>query len=255
MKSRLLVAIVLVVTLIGGCTGEPLKTPGIPEVTKTSLVEIQREVRPGVYMSNVLTDFSLPATGYTVYIVGEAHGNRETKQVFQNYLKDLYQEAGLRDVVLEEHQAYEPDTNAYVLGKADVLPEELCRRADILGLIRDFNATLPEDGKVTVHLVDVDSPLPVIYKHLTELHAKLGPKGASMNIPPLSEVETWGPKSAYDLIAGLQSAAAGQPDVLQELATLRLSFRWYFGGHELDGNSPVKKNFVSLREEIITQNI
>jgi hypothetical protein len=190
-----------------------------------------------------------------VYIVGERHGNQETKQLFQIYLRSLHQKAGVRDVVLEEHQAYEPDANAYVLGRMDMLPEELCRRADILGLIREFNATLSEDEKVKVHLVDVDSPLPVIYKHLTDLHVRLGSKGASIQIPPLSELETWGPKSSYDLIADLQSAAADQPDILKELETLRLSFRWYFGGDELDSNTWATKNFMPLREEIITQNI
>jgi hypothetical protein len=255
MKRRLLAGVLLVVLAIAGCTEETLKTPEISRPTETATAAIGIEARPGVYISNDLADFPFPISGYEVYIVGETHGNKEAKQLFQTYLQSLHRDAGVRDVVLEEHQAYEPDANEYILGKTDVLPEELCRRTDVLGLIREFNRGLPDDQKVTVHLVDVDSPLAVIYKHLTDLHTRLGANSASIQIPPLSEMETWGPKSTYDLIASLESAAADQPDALKELKTLRLSFKWYFGGNELDSNTKIMKTFVPLREDIITQNI
>jgi hypothetical protein len=253
--KRLLVLILLAALAIEGCSSKPVETQEAPTATQISVVEVPQEVRPGIYMSNDPADFPFPTSGYDVYIMGEAHGNRETKQLFQTYLKALYQEAGVRDVVLEEHSAYEPDANAYVSGKTDTLPEELCRRTDILGLIREFNTKLPEDQKVRVHLVDVDSPLAVIHKHLTDLSVRLGAKGASIQISPVSEMETWGPKSAYDLIAEFQSAAADQPDILAELATLRLSFKWYFAGNKLDGNTDAAPNFMPLREDIITQNM
>jgi hypothetical protein len=255
MERRLLAGILLVVLATVGCNWEALKTPEILRPTETATAAIEIEAQPGVYISNDFKNFPLPTSGYTVYIIGESHGNRETKQLFLTYLQNLHREAGVREVVLEEHQAYEPDANEYVWGKRDVLPEELCRRTDILGLIREFNAALPDDQKVSVDLVDVDSPLAVLYKHLTDLHTQLGAKGASIQIPPLSEIETWGPKSAYDLIADLQNAAADQPDILRELATLRLSFKWYFAGNELDSNTKATSNYMPLREDIITQNM
>jgi hypothetical protein len=225
MKIRSLAVVFLIIFMAVGCTGSALQGTEVPTATQTPVVEVQ----PGIYMSNDVAVFPFAASGYDVYIVGETHGNQETKELFQTYLRMLYKDAGVRDLVLEEHSAYEPDANEYVLGKTGALPEELCRRMDILGLIRQFNTTLLEDQKVNVHLVDVDSPLAIIDKHLVDLSTQLALKGISIQIPPLSEMEMWGPKSAYDLIASLQNAAADQPDVLKELAVLRMSFKWYFG--------------------------
>ncbi len=167
MKRKLLIGLLLAVLLLVGCAGEKQTTPAITQVTETSTAEADREVRPGIYMSNDLTDFPFPTSGYDVYIVGERMEIRRPSSSFK-FISDPYikrQACGMW--CLEEHQAYESDANAYVLGRTDnVLPGELCLRADILGLIREFNESLSPDEKVTVHLVEVDSPLSVVYKHL-----------------------------------------------------------------------------------------
>jgi len=258
MSLRQLAGILLGVLLIGGCSGETLKTPEMRTPTDTPVAEINKEIRPGIYMSNDFADFPLPISGYNVYIIGEAHGNWETKQFFQVYLRRLYNDAGLRDVILEEHQAYESDANEYIQGKIGVLPEELCRRTDILGIIREFNAKLPENDKVVVHLVDLDSPLSVIYKHLTQLHAQLGSKGEAIDLPSLSEFETWSNKQVIDLLTEFESAVVGQPDILNGLETIHQSFRWHAMGNDLDTINPSLykwKSYNTPREDIISRNV
>lgn len=237
MKTRILACVLLITFLFGGCANA--------------------EVLPGVYMSNDPDDFPIPTSGYTVYIVGETHGNRETKLVFQAYLQSLYKKADLRDVILEEDQAYESDANAYVQGLTDTLEQGLCLRADILGQIREFNSNLPDDERVTVHLVDIDSPLPIVYKHLTELHSKLGSAGRTIQIPDLSVFETWSPKQLYDLIDELRNASANQPDILNGLDTVYWALRWYFLGNRVDTGWPTgsRRTYAPIREDVITKNI
>ena len=45
-------------------------------------------------MSSDPADFPFSTSGYTVYFVGEAHGNQETKMVFQAYLKNCMKSLG-----------------------------------------------------------------------------------------------------------------------------------------------------------------
>jgi hypothetical protein len=158
---------------------------------------------------------------------------------------------------LEEDQAYETEANANVNGLSDTSPDGLCLRADILGQIRDFNSKLPDDEKVTVHLVDVDSPLSIVYKHLTELHSNLGQAGETIQIPGLSEFETWSPGQLYDLIDELRAVSADQPVILNGLDTIYWSLRWYFLGNRVDTGWPVgsRRTYAPIREDVITKNI
>lgn len=246
MKTRILAGILVVVVVIGGCTGETVQE-----------TEFVGEVRPGVYSSSDPADFPFPTSGYTIYMVGEAHGNRETKRVFQAYLQSLYKETGLRDVILEEDQAYEADANAYIHGLTDVLHEKLCLRADILGMIRDFNTELPMDEKVVVHLVDVDSPMPTIYKHVTELHQQLGPAAESIQLPEFSDFNTWVPRQRKEFVEALQDIPTSQPGILNGLDTVSLSLEWYLLGNRMDVGWPqgLRRRFAPLREDVITKNI
>lgn len=236
MKTRALASVLLIVVLLGGCAKNI-------------------EVRPGVYMSNDPADFPFPTSGYTVYFVGETHGNHETKSVFQAYLKKLHKKAGLRDVILEEDQAYETEANAYVHGETDELPTGLCLRADILGQIREFNSNLPEGKMVTVHLVDVDSPFPAVYKHLTELYQQLGSAAQSIQFPDFSEFIMWSPEKMYELVEELKNIPTDDPDVSNELQTIYMSIEWFSLGNDMDTGRGPRKSFFPMREEIITQNI
>ncbi len=256
MKPRQLTCLLLAIFLIGGCAGEIQKDSQVAQATETPTAEINREVRPGIYMSNDPADFPFPTSGYDVYFVGETHGNPQTKQVFQAYLEKLYKEAGVRDVILEEDQVYETEANAYVQGSTDVFPHNICLRADILGQIREFNAALAAGEKVRVHLVDVDSPLPSIYQHIRDLHQPLGSAAADVSIPELSEFTNWSPKQRKDLVMELKKASAGQPAILNELETVDLSLKWYTMGNRLDENVPVgfQKYFGPIREDVMTKN-
>lgn len=248
MKTRSIKVVLSVALVLAGCS--QAETP-------TAVPVVAPEVLPGIYMSNEPANFPFPTVGYTVYIVGEEHGNRETKSIFQAYLQKLYKEAGLRDVVLEEDQAYQTDANAYVHGLTDKLSAGLCLRTDILGQIRDFNASLPAEEQVVVHLMDVDSPVPIIYKHLTELHDQIGSAADAIQIPGLDEFKAWQPASMYALIEKLRNASKNQPDILNGLDTVYWSIQWHLLGNEVDTGrltgSP--DNFFPLREDVITQNM
>jgi len=209
-------------------------------------------------MSSDPADFPFPTSGYTVYIVGETHGNNETKLVFQAYLKKLYDNAGLRDVILEEDQAYETEANAYIHGLTDELPKGLCLRADILGKIREFNSGRSDNDKVNVHLVDVDSPLPTIYQHLLEIHQQLGSAGESISFPDFSEFREWHGKDMYSLIDEMRKASNEHPDIINGLDTVKLSLDWYFIGNRLEIGWPrgtTRSTFAPIREDIITKNV
>jgi hypothetical protein len=117
-----------------------------------------RNLPQGVIATNDPSSLPLPTSGYQVYLVGEAHGNQQTKAVLIGYLNLLYNKSSLRDVFLEEDQAYEEEAQSFVQGLQDNLPEGLCLRADILNLLREFNQGLLLNKKIRVHLVDIDSP-------------------------------------------------------------------------------------------------
>jgi len=243
MKTRVLASVLLIAVLIGGCA--KAETPSITEV------------RPGVYMSSDPVDFPFPTNGYTIYIVGETHGNRETKTVFQTYLKKLYEEASLRDVILEEDQAHEAKANAYVHGLIDEFPNELCLRADILGIIREFNSGLSDNEKVNVHLVDVDSPLTAIHRHLAGIYQQLDTTGESILFPDFSEFREWHGQEMYTLIDEMRSVSNNQPDIINGLDTVKLSLDWYFIGNRLEIGWPrgTRSTVAPIREDIITKNI
>ena len=259
MKRRLLACILLVVLVIAGCNGGTQNVSEIskPVPTAAATIEIEKEVRPGIYISNDLEDFPFPTSGYEVYFVGEVHGNPQTKQVFQTYLERLYKEAGVRDVILEEDQVYEGEANAYVQGSADAFPHNLCLRTDILGIIRAFNTGLPAEEKVRVHLVDVDSPLPSIHQHIRDLHQGLGSAAAAISVPELSEFTDWSPKQQKDLVTALKEVSTGLPNILNELETVDLSLKWYNLGNQLDENPPqgLSKYFAPIREDVMTKNV
>ena len=247
MKTRVVANILLIVFMLLGCA----------EAETSSATNSATEVRPGVYMGNDPAEFKFPTSGYTVYIVGETHGNNEAKLVFQSFLENLYQDAGLRDVILEEDQAYETEANAYIHGLTDELPKGLCLKADILGIIRDFNSGRSDNEKVNVHLVDVDSPLPTIYQHLLEIHQQLGSAGESISFPDFSEFREWLQKDMYSLIDEIRKASHDQTDIINGLDTVSLSIEWYFLGNRLDTGMArgIRYTFGPIREDVITKNI
>lgn len=216
-----------------------------------------REIRPGVYVTDEPDSLPLPTDGYRLYIVGEAHGNRETKALFIAYLKRLHAQAGLRDVILEEDQAYESTANAFVLGESETLLPALCLRNDVLSLIREFNATLPENEKVKVHLVDVDSPLSTAHLHLQSLRKRIGVPADAIQIPELAEFETLSPAQMYGLISELKTAAAEDAYVVNGLQTVRDSIQWYFLGNRIETGPAVgfRFSFAPIREDIIARNV
>lgn len=237
MKTRLTAALSLVILALTACA--------------------KQEIRPGVYVTDDPASLPFPTTGYRVYIVGEAHGNRETKSVFIAYLKRLHAEAGVRDVIIEEDQAYEAAANAFVLGESETLLPALCLRTDVLTLIRDFNTAQPDGEKVKVHLADVDSPLSTVHLHLQSLREQIGAPAAEIQIPEVAEFETWSPKQMYGLIDEMETAVAGDAYVINGLQTVHDSIQWYLLGNRIETGEAVgsRFTFAPIREDVITNNV
>jgi hypothetical protein len=237
MKTRVIAAFLLILLCLTACANQ--------------------EIRPGVYVTEDVASLPLPTEGYRLYIVGEAHGNRETKLLFITYLKRLHAKAGIRDVILEEDQAYENIANAFVSGESDSLIPELCLRTDVLTLIREFNAAQPEGEKIKVHLVDVDSPMSTVHLHLQSLREQIGAPAEAIQIPELTEFETWNRGEMYKLIRELEAAAVEQPAALNGLETAHDSLRWYFLGNRIETGEAVgyRSLFAPIREDVITRNV
>src|SRR5690554_2132443 len=90
--------------LLPGCAAAPLWESLSAEPTPIAMPSM---VRPGVYTAQHLDEIPLPTESYQVYIVGEQHGVAEVRQLFADYLERLYA-GGLRDVILEAPQGYQP---------------------------------------------------------------------------------------------------------------------------------------------------
>src|SRR5690606_34184081 len=214
----LLAAAVIIILVLPGCAAVPLRESLSAQPTPVATPSM---VRPGVYTAQHLDEIPLPTEGYQIYIVGEVHGVTEVHQLFADYLRRLHA-AGLRDVILEESQGYEPDASAFVLGETDTLIEGLCLRADVLQAIRDFNDELPPDGRVRVHLVDLNYTPAAVHAHLLDLQNRLGEAAEQVDIPPVEEFQQWDEYEMASLAERLASVAEAEepsPRILQEFAT------------------------------------
>lgn len=248
----LLAVAVIVSLLLPGCalvnSGASLSTQAVPVATPSL-------VRPGIYTAQHIDELPLPTDGYQVYIVGEQHGIAEVHQLFADYLERLYA-TGLRDVILEESQGYEQDANEFLLGETDTLISGLCLRADVLRAIRDFNDELAPDERVRVHLVDLDYTPAAVHTHLLDIRHSLGEAAQHVDIPPVEEFQQWDEREMASLAQRLAGAAEGaSPRILQELATVKDSIRYwipFIGGEAPSEPSP---ETMAIREVRITENI
>ena len=150
-----------------------------------------QEIRPGVWAGRDLSTMPVPASGYDVYLLGEMHGIRETQDVFMQYLAKLSTTSGLRDVAFEERGVYQPEAEAYVEGRSDALPPQLCLRVEILRALLRFNQGRKANEIIRVHLVDVDSPAPAIRQHLAAIQERI-PAARAVRLPAAAAIKTRG---------------------------------------------------------------
>jgi hypothetical protein len=208
-----------------------------------------QEIRPGVWAGRELQTLPLPATGYQAYLVGEWHGLEENPDFQSQYLALLHKTSGLRDVAIEERGVYEDRAQAYVSGKSDALPGDLCRRAGLIQRIRLLNAGLPESARIRIHLVDIDSPVEAIHEHLVMVRQRIA-GAAKISIPPLKEIKEHGLKT----VAQLQQFTMDSR-TRSELRTIEHSIRAYQQGLEF-GTGPAKGSpYIDDREDAIASNI
>jgi hypothetical protein len=204
----------------------------------------------GVIATNDPSSLPFPTSGYQVYLVGEAHGNQQTKDVLIGYLNLLYSKTSLRDVFLEEDQAYEEEAQSFVQGKQDNLPEGLCLRADILNRLREFNRDLPSDKKIRVHLVDIDSPEQTIRQHLVSLINRIGTSAENIKIPD----ERLNLASMESIIERLTQLTSNR-DILSGLRTVKQSLILFGSGLRIHTGATEGNPLDPVREEAITSNL
>lgn len=208
-----------------------------------------QDLRRGVWATADVSDLPLPVSGYDVHLVGELHGVRESEEVLVEYLARLYAESGLRDVVIEEDAVYQHDAQAYVEGRSNTLPQQLCLRAGLLQALRSFN-----EGKgsefVRVHLVDVDSPAAAIRRHLLALQGQI-PDAATVTVPSDTELKEHGP-ATVDALRQL----ATDPQTLRELRTVEYSLGAFQQGLEVGTtHSFTGSPYLDDREQSIASNM
>jgi hypothetical protein len=205
----------------------------------------------GVCATDDPSSLPLPTSGYQVYLVGEAHGNQETKALFLGYLSRLYRGSSLRDVFLEEDQVYEEEAQAFVRGSRNDLPVGLCLRTDILSGLREFNRNLPVDEQIRVHLIDIDSPEEAIRQHLLRLKNRIGISAENLQISDQEALSVTGTRLLVERLADLTS----DRDILAGLRTVRQSLIAYDEGFR-SHIGPVQGNPAHpAREEAITANL
>lgn len=237
MKIRISLVLLLLASILSGC--------------------VDRQVLPGIYAVEKPDEIPFPTAGYDLYFLGEVHGNREIKLVLVNYLARLYKESGVRDIILEEDQAYETAANEYIHGITEQAPAELCLRADVLAALRQFNVLLPPEEQVSVHLVDVDSPLSTVHAHLKKLYEMMETEAGDVALPDQADFQAMGPGPSLKLVDALIARAGGRPQVVNGLQTVRASIRWYYLGNRMETGQAVGyvSNFAPIREEVITANV
>jgi hypothetical protein len=207
-----------------------------------------QSLAPGGWAGRDLSAFPLPVSGYDVYMLGEVHGVRETVAVFAQYLAKLYEQAGLRDVALEEKPAYEGDAQAYTEGKSDRVPAPLCLRAGVLEAIRRFNQA-HSAGPVRVHLVDIDLNAAAIRDHLLALRRQV-PGAAAVKVPAAGAIAARG----LVTVAALDRLASA-PAIQRELRTVRHSIRTLQLGLDVAAGQFKGSPYLDDREDAIVANI
>ena len=238
----------------------PSPTPALPPT-----LAVIRTVRPGVFVTNETSALPLPTSGYDVYVIGEPHGEREVHLLALDYLKTLNETIGLRDIILEMvAPAYEAEVNAYVLGLSDTILDEWCTLAEMLSGMRALNEALPDDERIRVHLVDLDSGdadsrAALIHTHLQVVQSRLVTAAEHITIPELPQFEGWSENNMLTLVDQLEEAAGDRETIGDELETIRVSVRYHCMWRQYFQNTITLDEAVerssNIREERITQNL
>lgn len=207
-----------------------------------------QEIRPGVSSAQQAQTLPLPTQGYEAYLVGELHGLEENEEFELQYLRLLHNASGLRDVAIEEKAVYENDAQAFVEGRSEQLPPELCLRAGILAGIRRLNTELNKDARIRIHLTDIDSPATAIRQHLAAIQQRL--KANNVIIPDETAIKTRG----LETVAQLKLLTT-ETALHSELRTIEFSIVAFEQGLEV-GIGPSKGSpYLDSREQAVTSNI
>ncbi len=155
----------------------------------------------------------------------------------------LHKTIGLRDVVFESSQFYEKKFNEYVLGLSDEV------HGTLLKGIKTLNEILPDNGKIRVHMVDIDWSLSSIHEHLQALEERIGLSAEHIEILSLNEFKEKEEEKMLTQVDQL-TEATDDDSILNELETVRASIHHYFAIQRIDDQL-----IIQVREEAIAQNI
>lgn len=207
-----------------------------------------QQVRQGVWAGSAVDVLAFPSSGYQAYLIGELHGLKENVEFELAYLGFLRKHAALRDVAIEEKSVYEEQAQAFVEGEG-VLPGELCLRASLLSGIRALNLRLPENERIRVHLIDVDSPPDAIRRHLVQIQQQI--QGASgIQIPQAGDIKAHG----IDVVRRLE-AFQMEPRLRRQLRTIEHSILAYEKGFEVGTGPPKGSPYLEDRESAMAENV
>jgi hypothetical protein len=220
-----------------------------PLLLATATAGSSQELRPGVWAANDAIALPLPVSGYRVYLMGEMHGVKENATIFGQYLSKLNKAGGLRDVAIEEKSVYERDAQAYVEGRSNSLPAELCLRANIIDSVRQLNQGRAADELIRLHLVDIDSPGDAIRRHLQMIKENVA-RGSAVIVPDAAAIKTSGLKTVEDLRRLPASGA-----FLGQLRTIEHSIRALQLGFEVDIGQAKGSTYLDDREDAVAANI
>jgi hypothetical protein len=210
---------------------------------------IAQQIRPGVWAGTQLQALPLPNDGFQVYFVGELHGIQQNAEFQVQYLAQLNKTAHLRDLAIEEKSVYEDRAQTYIDGKSSDLPAQLCLRTSLLRAIRQLNASLKQDERIRIHLLDIDSPPGTIREHLVNIQSRT-PAASKVDIPEADKIGQDGLAS----VMHLRQFPLDQRSQ-SELRTVEHSIRAYQLGFEA-GTGPAKGSpYLEDREQAMTDNL
>ena len=155
----------------------------------------------------------------------------------------------LRDLAIEEKSVYEDRAQAYIDGKSSHLPAQLCLRTSLLCAIRQLNASLKQDERIRIHLLDIDSPPGAIREHLIEIRNQI-PGAVKVSIPEAGKIGQDGLVSVSQL-----GQFPNYQHIQSELRTIEYSIRAYQLGFEVGTGTVKGSPYLEDREQAMTDNL
>lgn len=211
------------------------------------------ETGPVVYFTHNISDLPLPTSGYDIYVIGETHGHTDIGPLFINYFEKLHQSTNCRHIILEKSPVFEEEINEYIRGYNRNWSHSW-DSSYIFSSLKTMNKTLPENDQVYVHCVDVDYTLNLVHTHLQHIKEQIN-QAVDIEIPPLSQFETWEKEHMLALVDQLLDTTA-DISLERELRHIQYSVQFAYLYEETGGHWEKEINDASaIREEAMAKKV